>query len=275
MYFVIMKILFIGEIVGKAGVFTLKNSLKTFIQKNSIDFVIANGNGTTGGFGIGKNHSIYLKKLGVNVITTGECAYYKKDIVPHYPKASYLLRPANYPPGNPGRGWGIFNVGDQKIGVINMLGLYGFARVHLSNPYTYIPELLKKIKQETNITIANFHSLTTAEKQTMLYHLDGSISAVVGTGTKSLTADALISQKGTAYITDCGRTGSLQSVGGLDPEIEIKKFLTQIPERSADFWCDQYMQGVVLKINSDGKTEKIETINDKCEVKANEKNSSD
>jgi len=268
-----MKILFVGEIVGKAGVFTLKNSLKDFVKENEIEFVIANGNGTTGGFGIGKNHSIYLKKMGINVITTGECAYYKKDIVPHFHKAPYLLRPANYPPGNPGRGWGLYNVGEQKVGVINILGLYGYSRVHLSNPYTYLPELVKKLKQETNIVITNFHSLTTAEKQTMFHHMDGSLSAIVGTGVKSLTADAAITSKGTAYITDCGRTGALQSVGGLDPEIEIKKFLTQIPERSADFWSEQYLQGVILDINDKGFTENIITVNYKCEVEADEKNS--
>jgi metallophosphoesterase (TIGR00282 family) len=270
-----MKILFIGEIVGKAGLFALKNSLKTIIKENGIDFTIANGNGTTGGFGIGKNHSLTLKKMGINVITTGECAYYKKDIVQHFPKAPYLLRPANYPPGNPGRGWGIYEVNNQKVGVINLLGLYGYSRVHLSNPYTYLPELVSRLKQETNIIITNFHSLTTAEKRTMFHHMDGSLSAIIGTGVKALTADASISPRGTAYITDCGRTGSLQSVGGLDPEIEIQKFLTQIPERSGDCLKSPYLQGVTLEINENGLTEQINTINYMCEEKKDEKDSHD
>jgi len=273
MYFVYMKILFIGEVVGKAGIFTIKNTLKTFIKKNDVDFVIANGNGTTGGFGIGKNHSIYLKKLGINVISTGECAYYKKDIVQHFPRASYLLRPANYPPGNPGRGWGIYTVGDKKIGVINMLGLYGFSRVHLSNPFTYLPELIKKIKQETPIIIVNFHSLTSAEKYTMYHHIDGSVSALLGSGTKALTADAVVSPKGMAFISDTGRTGAFQSVGGLDPKIEVQKFLTQIPERSSDFWSDQHLQGILVEVNAQGKAVKVETVNEKCEVETDEKNS--
>ncbi|MBB6482294.1 TIGR00282 family metallophosphoesterase [Spirochaeta isovalerica] len=268
-----MKILFVGEIVGKAGIFTLKNTLKPFIKDNDIDFVIGNGNGTTGGFGIGKNHSIYLRKLGINVITTGECAYYKKDIVQHYPKAPYLLRPANYPPGNPGRGWGIYNVGDSRIGVIDMLGLYGYSRVHLSNPYTYLPELIKKIKQDTSTVIVNFHSLTTAEKYTMFHHLDGKVTALIGSGTKALTADALISSKGTAFISDTGRTGAFQSVGGLEPKVEIQKFLTQIPERSLDFWSEQYLQGVTVESDESGQALRIETVNMKCEVEADEKNS--
>lgn len=268
-----MRILFIGEVVGKAGIFTIKNTLKNLVDDKKIDFVIANGNGATGGFGIGKNHSIYMRKLGIDVITTGECAYYKKDIVAHYPKAPYLLRPANYPPGNPGRGWGIYNAGEKKVGVVNMLGLYGFARVHLSNPYTYLPELIKKMKQETDTIVVNFHSLTTAEKQTMFHHSDGTISALFCTGTKALTADAAVSAKGTAYITDCGRTGALQSVGGLDPKVEINKFLTQIPERSFDCWSDQYLQGVIFETGDEGRAMYIETINLKCEVEPDEKNS--
>lgn len=268
-----MRILFLGEIVGKAGIFTIKNTLKPFIKENDVDFVIANGNGTTGGFGIGKNHSIYLKKLGINVITTGECAYYKKDVVQHFPRAPYLLRPANYPPGNPGRGWGIYNSGENKVGVIDMLGLYGFSRVHLSNPYTYLPELIKKIKQETNTIIVNFHSLTTAEKQTMFHHVDGSVSALVGSGTKALTADGTVSPNGTGFITDSGRTGALQSVGGLDPNIEVQKFLTQIPERSGDYWSEQFLQGVLLDIDDEGKAVNLKTINQRCEVEADEKSS--
>ncbi|MCP4176140.1 MAG: YmdB family metallophosphoesterase [bacterium] len=268
-----MNILFIGEIVGKAGIFTVKNSLKDLKEIYNIDFIIANGNGTTGGFGIGKNHSVYLKKLGINVITTGECAYYKKDIVQHFPKTPYLLRPANYPPGNPGRGWGIYNLADQKIGIINILGLFGYSRVHLSNPYTYLPELVKKLKQETDSIIVNFHSLTTAEKQTMFHHMDGSVSAILGTGTKSLAADASITAKGTAIISDCGRTGALQSVGGLDPDTEIQKLITQIPERSIDYWNDQHLQGVVINIDANGKSIKIDTINYKCKVSNNEKDS--
>ena len=99
-----MKVLFIGEIVSKAGVFTVKKLLPGLKKEKEIDFVIANGNGVTGGFGMGKNHSLYLKKLGIDAMTSGECVYYKKDMVGFIPKASFLLRPANYPPGSPGRG---------------------------------------------------------------------------------------------------------------------------------------------------------------------------
>lgn len=278
-----------------------------------VDFVIANGDGATGGFGIGKNHAIYLRKLGIDVITSGDQIYYKKDMVVHIEKASYLLRPVNFPPENPGRGWRYYTVrtargaadlsadaapvepaanreepavepaadrtesadpghrtrrphppGTQTIAVVNLLGQSGFNRTHLSNPFTYLPELVARIKRETNIIIADFHALTTAEKSSMFYHADGRVSAVVGTGTRVITSDATVLPGGTAVVSDAGRTGSLDSVAGLDPKIEIQKFLNQIPERSKDAWDNLELQGVLLEIEEDGRASGIEIIRRRC-----------
>ena len=259
-----MKILFIAEIVSKAGVFTVKKMLPKIRKEMGVDFVIANGNGVTGGFGMGKNHSLYLKKLGLDVITSGECVFYKKDMVGFISKASFLLRPANYPPGSPGRGWGIFNVGDQRIGVINMLGQSGYYRVHLSNPFSYLPEIVKKVREQTNHIIVNFHATTTAEKQTLFHLIDGKVSAVVGSGTKAITADCGLMPKGTAIITDSGRTGSLHSIGGLEPELELRKFMTQIPERSKDTWDQLELQGVLIDLDNSGKAVSIESLRIPC-----------
>ena len=259
-----MKILFIAEIVSKAGVFTVKKMLPKVRKDYGIDFVIANGNGVTGGFGMGKNHSLYLKKLGLDVITSGECVYYKKDMVGFISKAHFLLRPANYPPGSPGRGWGIFNVGDQKIGVINLLGQSGYYRVHLSNPFSYLPELANRIRETTNHIIVNFHATTTAEKQTLFHLIDGKVSAVVGSGTKAITADVGLMPKGTAVITDSGRTGSLHSIGGLEPELELRKFMTQVPERSQDSFEQLELQGVVIDLDDSGKAVSIESLRIPC-----------
>ena len=120
-----LKILAIGEIVGKPGIFCIKKGLKKLKEEFEIDFVIANGEGTTGGFGLGKNHSIQLHKLGIDVITLGEKTFFKKDMVSHIGNSSYILRPANYPPGTPGRGWRVYKIGDQNIGVISLLGAVG------------------------------------------------------------------------------------------------------------------------------------------------------
>lgn len=269
-----IRVLCIGEIVGKSGVFCIKTMLPKIKQEKQIDFVIANGEGATGGFGIGKNHSIYLHKLGIDVITSGEKIYYKRDMVEHIKKAPYILRPANYPPGNPGRGWRIYNNGDRKIAVVNLLGQSGFNRVHLSNPYTFLPEIVNRLKEETDIIILDYHAATTAEKYTMFYSADGLVSAVIGTHTKVLSADERIMPRGTAVICDTGRTGSIESVGGLNPEVEIRKFTTQVPERSRDCWDKLEVQGVVLDIAMNGKTESIERIRIKCDEEHNDGNSS-
>ena len=129
------RVLCLGEIVGKGGVFCVKTLLSRVKAEKEIDFVIANGEGATGGFGIGKNHAIYLHKLGIDVITSGECIYYKKDMVGFIQNASFILRPANYPPGNPGRGWWIYEKEGRKLAVISLLGQAGYNRVHLSNPF--------------------------------------------------------------------------------------------------------------------------------------------
>ncbi len=255
-----LRILFIGEIVGKSGVWCLKELLPKIKEERSIDFVIADGEGATGGFGIGKNHSIYLHKLGVDCITLGECAYYKKDMVEHIARSPYILRPANYPQKNPGRGWMIYEAAGRKIAVVSLLGQSGFKRVHLKNPYSLLPKLLQSIAPQTNIIVVDFHAVTTAEKGTLFYFADGKVSAIVGTHTKAITADERVLPGGTAVITDAGRTGSIESVGGLDPEIEIRKFTTLIHEYSKEAWGKLELQGVVMEIGEDGKATGIERI---------------
>jgi calcineurin-like phosphoesterase len=188
-----VRILFSGEIVGKAGVYCIKRLLKDLRKEFEIDFVIANGDGATGGFGIGKSHAIYLRKLGCDAITGGDQLFFKKDMVPHMESAYYMIRPANYPPASPGRGWRYFDVGHEKrIAVISMLGLSGFDRAHGSNPFTFIPELAARARKEASTVILDFHATTTAEKYTMFHHTDGMLSAVVGTGTRVQTADAMV-----------------------------------------------------------------------------------
>ena len=260
-----VKVLFIGEIVGKSGVFCVKKLLPSLKEEHGIEFVIAASEGATGGFGIGKTHSIYLRKLGIDVLTSGEKIFFKKDIVEHLPKAPWHLRPVNYPFGCPGRGWRIYPCGDKKITVINILGNSGFNRTHLNNPFLMLPDLVNKAKAETPIVIVDFHASTTAEKKTMFYMMDGKVGAVIGTHTKALSADSHILPGGTAVICDSGRTGSLNSVGGLEPEIEIRKYMTQLPERSKECWENLELQGVVLDIDPvSGKALSIESIRKSC-----------
>jgi 2',3'-cyclic-nucleotide 2'-phosphodiesterase len=259
-----VNVLYIGEIVGKSGVFCVKNVLPKLKKERNIDFVVACGDSATGGAGIGKNHSIYLRKLGIDVITGGECVYYKKDMVEHIQHAPYVLRPANYPQGNPGRGWRVYESGGRKIAVAVFLGQAGFTRVHLSNPFGYLPELAARLSQETPIVLVDFHAATTAEKYTMFRHADGLVSAIIGSHGKVLTADETISGKGTAFICDAGRTGSIMSVGGLDPKLAIQEFLTGIPEWSKESWEGLELQGLLMKISDEGRAESVERLRVPC-----------
>lgn len=260
-----MKILYIAEIVRKAGVYCIKTKLKQLKQKFEVDFVIANADGATGGYGLGKNHSVYLHKLGINVLCTGENVYYKQDLHEQLKNAPYILRAANFPPGNPGRGWGIYSLKDgNKLAVINMMGQAGFKRTHASNPFRYLPDIVEKIKKETPHIVLDFHAATTAEKRTMAFLADGMISAVIGSHSRIQTADEQILPGGCAAITDAGRTGSSFSIGGMEVKTELEKILTQVPLRSKDAWEKLQIQGLFVETNNEGKAIKIERIREDC-----------
>ncbi len=240
--------------------YAVKTGLQQLRQELQPDLIIANADGATHGFGLGRNHSLYLRKLGVDVITLGDQAYFKKDMVQHIHGARFILRPANLPQESPGRGWIIRTVNDQKVGIISFLGQSGFGRMHGNNPFTYLPMLVEKIRSETSHILLEFHATTTAEKNTMFWHADGRVSAVIGTGTRVQTADERVLPRGTAVITDLGRTGSIGSVAGHKPETEIAQFVRAIPLKSEDAWQDVRLQGAYIQLADDGRAESIERI---------------
>ena len=255
-----LKVLYIGEIVGKPGVFCLKSGLQKLKEAKGIDFTIVNGDGTTQGFGLGKNHAMYLRKLGADVVTGGDMIFFKKDMVPLFDTAYHVLRPANFPPSAPGRGWKIYSAGGKKIAVISLLGMAGFNRVHPSNPFTFLPDLAKRMKVETPFVIVDFHAVTTAEKVAMQLHADGKVSALIGSGMRCQTADAEVLPGGTAIIGDVGRTGSLLSVGGFDPLPEIQQYVTAIPQRSKETWEGLEIQACVIEFDDEGQALSIEAL---------------
>ncbi|MFA5570820.1 MAG: TIGR00282 family metallophosphoesterase [Sphaerochaetaceae bacterium] len=261
-----IRILFLGEIVGKPGIQALKNGLKGLKERESIDFVVANGEGATGGFGIGKNHALQITKLGVDLITTGEKTYYKKDMVEYIGQNRKIIRPANYPFGNPGRGFGIFHIGEIRVAFINLLGNADFNRTHTSNPFIQANSLVEKLLPESDAICLQFHASTTAEKQTMAHHLKGRVAAVIGTHSKVLSSDARILEEATAAITDNGRCGSALSVGGFDSSVEIERFLTQIPSRSVESYKNLELQGVIVEITKDGKATSITTVKESVDM---------
>ena len=258
-----ISILFLGEVTGRPGITALKNGLQQLKTEYGIDYTVANGEGMTNGFGIGKAHSLQLGKLGVDTITGAEKLFYKIDMVDFAPKAGFILRPANYPPLCPGHGYRHVVVKNRKLAIINIQGNSNFPRQNIQNAFFAADGILKKLK-ETNpdeIPVVVFHAATTAEKKTMKFYLDGRCAAVIGTHAKVITADEDVTKKGMAYITDIGRVGSFMSAGGFDPETEIRKLKSQLPVRSMECWNDGVIEGAVVRIDEEtGKAVSIERI---------------
>jgi metallophosphoesterase (TIGR00282 family) len=259
-----IRILYVGEIVGKAGVFTVKKLLAGAKRELGADFVIGNADSATGGAGLGRQHAVYLRKLGLEAMTLGECCYYKRDIVEQLSKMPYLIRPANYPYGNPGRGYHVFNTPKGRVAVVELLGQAGFSRVHLANPFQAVLDLSRKLREESKIVILDFHAATTAEKEAMSRHADGLVSAVIGSHGKTLTADARILPGGTACITDAGRTGSLMSVGGQDPQVRIAEYMSGIPAWARDGQLGLELQGCILEVGEDGRATSMKSVRIPC-----------
>jgi metallophosphoesterase (TIGR00282 family) len=256
-----MRILYVAEIVGKTGVYAFKKGLPELRQQKPFDFVIACANGVTGGNGLGRNHAAYLRKLGANVLTAGECAFYKKDLTENLAKLPYVLRPENLNAEAPGIGARIYKTGGgEKVAVAVLLGQSGFGRIHGNSPFSLLPGLLERLGQETPFIIVDFHAETTAEKKTLFAMADGRCSAVIGSHTRVQTADETVLPGGTAVISDAGRTGSAESVGGTETESRIKEYLNGIPEWTREAWAKPELQGVYLDLDSRGKALSIERV---------------
>ncbi len=225
-----MRALFIGDIVGKAGRTLLANFLPGVIDKYKIDFVVANGENAAGGFGITEKIANEIFKYGVNVITTGNHVWDKKEVISFISQQDRLLRPLNYPQGVPGFGSVIYPLQNGlKVAVINLSG-----RVFMSSvdcPFTIVKPEVERIKKITNHIIIDMHAEATSEKIAMGFYLDGTVTAIIGTHTHVQTADEKILPKNTAYITDVGMTGPLNSVLGVRIDQVIDKFLTQMPKK--------------------------------------------
>jgi metallophosphoesterase (TIGR00282 family) len=255
-----MKVLYVAEITGKAGIYAFKKGLAKLKSRHPWDFLIACADGATGGNGLGRSHAAYIHKLGANVITLGECCYYKKDLTENIEKTPYVLRPENLNPEAPGFGSRVFKAGSEKIGVTVLLGQNGFGRLHGNSPFSILPVLLERLRQETPYVIVDFHAQASAEKKTLFFEADGRCSAVIGSHTRVQTADEVVLPGGTAVISDAGRTGSRESVGGCEVNSRIQEYLTGIPDWTKDAWDAPELQGVYLELGKDGKALSIERV---------------
>ena len=268
-----LNILFLGEIVGRCGGNALRAGLGRIKTEYDIDYTIVNGEGMTNGYGIGKAHSVLLGKSGVDLVTGGEKLFYKPDMVEFMGHCSFVLRPLNYPPLCPGKSVKNVTLKDTQLLIINLQGNSSM-RQSIQNAFVSIDGFLKKVEGDPVILVV-YHASTTAEKATMLHYLDGRVQGVICTHTKVLTSDETVTEKGTAFISDIGRIGSYMSVGGFDPETEIKKYRYQIPLRSREAWLDPRIQGVVVSIDeTTKKAVSIKVIDEKVNVvKPQEKDS--
>ena len=255
-----MNILFIGDIIGKAGRQAIQGVLEKVIADHKIDFTIANGENAAGGMGITPTIAMEFLDQGVDVLTSGNHIWAKKEIVPFLDEEPRILRPANYPPKVPGRGSGIFHSNNgQKVGVLNLEGRV-FMK-HLDCPFRVGEKEVELLRKETHIILVDFHAEATSEKMAMGWFLNGKVSAILGTHTHVQTSDEKILDGGTAYITDVGMTGPLASVIGIRKQIALERLLTQIPWKFDVATEEIELQGVVIEVDpKTGKSQSIQRI---------------
>ncbi len=253
-----MRLLFIGDVVGQGGCEFLLKKLPAFKREKKIDVCIVNGENSAQGNGVTKHSCEMIFDSGADFITLGNHTFRRAEFYDYLDGSSLVARPYNFPGGAPGRGAGIIDKGSFKIGVINLMGTVYMEP--LENPFQSVEKALEEIA-DCKVKIVDFHAEATAEKRSMGFFLDGRVSAVFGTHTHVQTSDEQILPKGTAYITDVGMVGPVQSVLGIVPELVIKKFRTNMPVRFENPRGDYFMCGCLVDIDEKtGKAQYIERV---------------
>ncbi len=260
-----MKILFIGDIVGKPGREGIRILLPKLKKRYGIDLSVANGENAAGGSGITPRIAEELFGFGLNILTSGDHIWKRKEVLELLDAEMRILRPMNYPPGAPGRGWLTTETKKgQVVGIINLEG-----RVFMSSldcPFQCAKKAIKQIREKTPIILVDMHAEATSEKVALGWFLDGMVSAVLGTHTHVQTADEKILPGGTAYITDLGMTGPYDSVIGRKTEQILARFVTQLPVRFEMATENVQLHGVVLDIDEkSGKARSIERVQEKLQ----------
>jgi len=253
-----MKILFIGDIVGSPGRMAVRELLPPLISKKKIDFVIANCENVAAGFGVTKKVVEELFSYHIDVLTSGNHIWNKKEVLEFIGDFERLLRPANYPSTTPGSGTVLIPLKTgEYIGVLNLAGRIFMQPIDC--PFVTAKNKIAGLREKTKIIIVDMHAEATSEKKAMGWYLDGEVSAVLGTHTHVQTADEEILLQGTAFISDTGMTGPFDSVIGIKKEAIIERFLTQMPNKFDLAKDDIRMQGVIVDIDAvSGKAKSIE-----------------
>ena len=253
-----MRVLFIGDIVGRPGRAGLAAAMPAITDRHSPDLVIANGENAAGGIGITEKTANELFEIGVDVITTGNHVYRHRDAYEYLDSSDRVIRPANYMAGNPGRGSTVVPVGGRRVGVVNLSGTVQLKAAR--SPFPEAEALANRLSREADAVIVDFHAEVTSEKIAMGWHLDGRVAAVLGTHTHVPTADARVLPRGTAFISDVGMTGSRAGVIGVRREQALESFRTQMPVKFDTADEDVWVNAVLVDVRDDGLADSIEQV---------------
>jgi metallophosphoesterase (TIGR00282 family) len=255
-----VRILFIGDIVGRPGRELVRQGLQAIVEHHQIDLVIANAENSAAGFGITREIGDQLLDCGVDVMTSGNHIWDKKEALDYIGAEPRLLRPANYPAGTPGNGSYLARTRDGRTaGIVNVMGRVFM--LNIDDPFAVVLREIEALKQRTRIVFVDFHAEATSEKIAMGWHLDGRVTAMVGTHTHVQTADERILPKGTAYLTDVGMTGPHDSIIGVEIAAALARFLTALPQKFETATGNPRLNAVIVDADEQtGRATSIERL---------------
>jgi 2',3'-cyclic-nucleotide 2'-phosphodiesterase len=251
-----VRVLFIGDVVGGPGRRGLRAAMPGLRERYAPDLAIVNGENAAGGMGITEKTARELFECGAGVITSGNHVYRHREVYDYLDRERRIVRPANYPHANPGRGHTVVEAAGRRVAVINLSGAEGLKVAR--SPFHEADAILERI--EADVAIVDFHAEMTSEKIAMGWHLDGRVAAVLGTHTHVPTADARVLPQGTAYISDVGMTGPRASVLGVKVEQVLERFITQMPVKFETADEDVWVMGAAVEVNDRGLADSIEPV---------------
>jgi len=255
-----MRILILGDVMGRPARRAVRDLVPSLIKQEELDLVVANAENAAGGMGVDIKSAKELLSAGVNVLTSGNHIWKKKEIYPYLDAHGHLLRPANFPAGAPGKGWYVWQHNGLSALIINLQGRV-FMPNHVEDPFRCVDDLIKQHGAQSPVIIVDMHAEATSEKNAMGWHLDGRASVVFGTHTHVQTADDRVLPDGTAYITDVGMCGPFDSVIGMAKETVIRGFMTQLPRQFEVAEDNVVLQGIVVDVDeASGKARAIRRL---------------
>lgn len=254
-----MRILFVGDIVGKPGRNAFRALVPELRRRHRIDFIIANCENSAAGFGVTPETARELLEAGADCLTSGNHIWKRREILPYIDQEPRLLRPANYPDGAPGRGVGMYVVADREVAVVNLLGRAQMEPVDC--PFRAFDQIHAGLRERTSLVVIDFHAETTSEKVAFGWYVDGRASAVIGTHTHVATADETVLPAGTGFLCDVGMTGPTEGVIGVERAAVIRRFLTQMPVKFEVAAGPVALSGALIEIDEkSGRALSLERI---------------